>query len=70
MVLEWKISNPKLSWEEEVKIFLKLRAQLSIVKFAIYYWQKKYSSFVRPSKLLFLNFLYFWGLDILKIFIF
>ena len=35
--LEWKVSNLKLAWEEEVKVFLKLWVQLSIVKFAIYY---------------------------------
>ena len=36
-VLEWKVSNLKLAWEEEVKVFLKLWVQLSIVKSAIYY---------------------------------
>ena len=37
MVLEWKISNLKLAWEEDVKVFLKWWVQLCIAKFAIYY---------------------------------
>ena len=36
-VLEWKTFNPKLAWDEEVKVFLVLWVQLSIIKFAIYY---------------------------------
>ena len=39
----------KLAWEEEVKAFLKWWVQLSIVKFAICYQQKKYNLFSKTQ---------------------
>ena len=48
-VLEWKISNLKLAWEQAVKVILKLWEKLSIVRFATYYYQKKYNLFCKTQ---------------------